>query len=115
VNSGNAVEYQLLRPGEQRTQAISFTSNAPVSVFASASQGVPVAIKLNVGDASCEPLRWSMRVAPVPHLQIIQKTAAALIAAVVIPILIELYMARHRRREPANAGQTPSARRTTRR
>lgn len=98
LHTDNAIRYERLDPGEQRTQVIHFTSNVPASLFASGHSGVPVRLVSEIDGVSCAPQEWSLGVAPIPYLKALQKAAGALVGLVLIPLGIELVLARRARR-----------------
>jgi hypothetical protein len=112
VTSANSVEYDVLRPGEQRTQAVRFVSAVRTPLFGS-TPDVPVQVAISAGGTDCPPAQWSMRSAPVPHVQVVQQVTAGLTAGVGVPLLIEFLiirrLRRHEPRPPAARGATKGA------
>lgn len=89
LDSPNWITFTQLRPGEEATQDVNFTTTAGNGWLSLSRAPVGVELAISVGSA-CRPQRWSIGAAPIPHLQLVQKVAETLLAAFLIPIVVGL-------------------------
>ena len=90
VRSDNKVRLDNLGPGEQQTLEVAFTYRQPGRVIPDTVAGMAVLLRISADGSSCRPERWSIPVAPVPHLGNLRKVVLALIALVALPLTIEM-------------------------
>lgn len=108
MGSANGTQFSNLRPGEEATLDVDFTTTVSPGWLSLSSPQVGVTLVVNVRGA-CQSQHWSIMVAPVPHLQTIQKVDGALLAAVLIPLGVEFIARRFEHQghgSQANAGAT---------
>jgi hypothetical protein len=90
VTSDNALNFDRLGAGEQLTLFVTFTYAQQRRLLPDTRGGVPVELHMSANGALCGTERWSMAIAPVPHLRALGRGIEGLIALVVVPLLIQL-------------------------
>ncbi len=92
-DSANGTAFNGLRPGEEATLQVGFTTTAPTGWLYPSRSHVGVALAVSAG-AACQTRRWSISVAPIPRLQLIQKAAVTAGAVFLVPLVVELAIRR---------------------
>ncbi len=92
-DSANGVQFNGLRPGQEATLDVGFTTTAPAGWLDPSRSHVGVDLAVRAGGA-CQAKRWSINVAPIPRLQAIQKVASAVLFVFLIPLVVELFAQR---------------------
>ncbi len=91
VTTDNAISFDNLSPGEQQTLVVAFTYAQPGRLLPDTGSRVPVELRMSAAGTSCPTKRWSMTVAPVPHLRDLRKAIFGLIGLVGIPLLVDWF------------------------
>jgi hypothetical protein len=88
-DSANWTAFSGLRPGEEAPFDVDFTTTAPPGWMASSRSHVGVELGVNASGA-CRVQHWAISVAPIPHLQLIQKVAQTALVVFLIPLVLQL-------------------------
>jgi hypothetical protein len=89
VTSNNVISFNGLGPGEQQTLSVSFTYAQLGRLLPDTGARVPVELRMSAGGEACATERWTMAVAPVPHLRELRAAAGFLLVVVVVPLLLQ--------------------------
>jgi hypothetical protein len=92
-NSTNGTAFTGLRPGEEATLQVGFTTTAPAGWLHPSRSHVGVQLAVSAGRA-CRTQHWSISVAPIPRLQLIQKVAVTAVVVFLVPLVVELAVRR---------------------
>jgi hypothetical protein len=104
-DSANGTTFTGLRPGEQATLDVDLTTTAPAGWLNPSRSYVGVELAVSATTA-CRAQRWSINVAPIPHLQLIQKVAGTAVLVFLIPLAVDLVA---RRMFPERDSSPPGA------
>jgi hypothetical protein len=106
--SGNAVQFNGLRSGEEFPRDLDFT--VPAGLLAPSGSRIGVTLAVSAPTA-CPKYRWSITVAPIAHLRLIQKVAGAVLVIFLIPLVVNYVSAflHEKRSSRASAGAPGSS------
>jgi hypothetical protein len=90
----NALRFDRLRPGEQKSLVVGFTPIQPTGWWPDRGAEVPVRLEINAVGASCLDRSWSLPVAPLPYLRKLQRGALGLVLLLPAPMVIEAVVRR---------------------
>jgi hypothetical protein len=108
LDSTNGTTFNGLRPGEEARLDVNFTTIAPPGwlINSGSHVGTELVISANGG---CEAEHWSMNVAPIPRLQLVQKLAGGALAIFLLPLMVELVAGRLLHERNKQQGDASSA------